>query len=70
MSTHHTPARSPSPAAIVIPLALGIFTSLAIILTIRTIGFAIVAGILVFLTSFVLTLVLDFLIERPPRDKR
>lgn len=48
-----------TPAVLVIPAALAIFTLLVVALTIRTLGFAVVAAVAVFLVSFVIILILE-----------
>ncbi|WP_040162792.1 hypothetical protein [Microbacterium gorillae] len=58
--------RAPLNAVVIIPAALALFSAFVVVLTIRTIGFAVLFGIAVFLVSFALTLLLDRLIARGP----
>lgn len=67
MTTHRSRRATPPAAIVVIPAVLGVFTMLTVILTIRVVGFAVLAGLGVFLVSFALSLLLDLLVLRRPR---
>lgn len=69
---HHSSEHRPTgvhSGVLIIPAALAVFTALAVLLTIRTVGFAIVAGIVVFAVTFVLTLLLHRFLGDAPRDR-
>lgn len=71
---HSHPARDHRPVSvhsgvILIPAALALFTALGVLLTIRTLGFAVIAGVGVFLVAFALTLLLHLFFDGDSRGR-